>query len=188
MGPLTPPPTLFEDGRSQMEDGIVREREGERKPGAGGVGGGGSLRFWNSECGVRKPERGLSDLGASAVKPDWPPKTFPRPSDSVAPRWRRLPLTRGDWPRILAPFSLGLCEIPSGLVDLGADATAQSPMAHPHYASGLGNISADAGGLVPAHWPHFPWAFAKSPPATGAWVLTHPRNHPWPILTTPPAW
>ena len=26
----------------------------------------------------------------------WPPQTFPRPSDPVAPRWIGLPLTRGD--------------------------------------------------------------------------------------------
>ena len=26
----------------------------------------------------------------------WPPKTCPRPSDLVAPRWINVPLTRGD--------------------------------------------------------------------------------------------
>jgi hypothetical protein len=36
--------------------GIAREREGEGKLGAGGVGGGWSLRFRNSECRIRKPE------------------------------------------------------------------------------------------------------------------------------------
>ena len=42
------------------------------------------------------------------------------------------------------PFSLSLCGDPSGLVDLGAFAPAQSPLAHSQVASGLDMLCAYA--------------------------------------------